>query len=127
MPPSLRSRSFKLKHFWSFHEYVGMFITHLLGLYISVFTLCPPVNFLCCAYMTNLFIQTLKVTESKHLTQKHYVSSSLRVFVQNLFLFTMFFNVHMRMFCFSFYMTNFLNCVQSGGQGHRKKVGQNAS
>ena len=33
----------------------------------------------------------------------------------------------MRMFCFSFYMTNFLNCVQSGGQGHRKEVGQNAS
>ena len=74
-----------------------------------------------------LFIQKVKDTESKHLNQKHYVSSSLRVFVQNLFLFTMFFNVHMRMFCFSVYMTNFLNCVQSGGQGHRKKVGQNAS
>ena len=42
--------------------------------------------------------------------------------MQNLFLFTMFFNVHMRMVCFSFYMTNFLNCVQSGGQSHRKKV-----
>ena len=78
-------------------------------------------KFFCCAYVTNLFIQKVKVTESKHLTQKHYVSSFLRVFVQNLFLFTMFFNVHMRMFCFSFYMTNFLNCVQSGGQGHRKK------
>ena len=99
-----------------------MFITHLLAFYISVFTLFSPVNFLCCAYMTNLFIQKVKATESKHLTQKHYVSSSLRVFVQTLFLFTMFFNVHMRMFCFSFYMTNFLNCVQSGGQGHRKKV-----
>ena len=49
------------------------------------------------------------------------------VFVQNLFLFAMFFNVHMSMLCFSFYMTNFLNCVQSGGQGHRKEVGQNAS
>ena len=71
--------------FWSFHENLGMFITHLLGFYISVFTLCPPVNFLCCTYMTNLFIQKVKVTESKHLTQKHYVSSSLRVFVQNLF------------------------------------------
>ena len=47
--------------------------------------------------MTNLFIQ-VKVTESKHLTQKHYVSSSLRVFVQNLFLLSMFFYVHMRMF-----------------------------
>ena len=104
-----------------------MFITHLLGFYISVFTLCPPVNFLCCAYMTNLFIQKARSQKEKHLTQKHYVSSSLRVFVQNLFLFTMFFNVHMRMFCFSFYMTNFLNCVQSGGQGHRKNVGQNAS
>ena len=127
MPPRLRSRSFKLKFFWSFHENLGMFITHLLGFYISVFTLCPPVNFLCCAYMTNLSIQKVMVTESKYLTQKHYVSSSLRVFVQNLFLFTMFFNVHMRMFCFSFYMTNFLNCVQSGGQGHRKRVGQNAS
>ena len=33
----------------------------------------------------------------------------------------------MGMFRFSFYMTNFLNCVQSGGQGQRKKVGQNAS
>ena len=99
-----------------------MFITHLLGFYISVFTLFPPVDFLCCAYMTNLFIQKVKATESKHLTQKHYVSLSLRVFVQTLFLPTMFFNVHMRMFCFSFYMTNFLNCVQSGGQGHRKKV-----
>ena len=142
MPPRLRSRSFKLKRFWSFHENLGMFITyllgfyisvftlfitHLLGFYISVFTLCPPVNFLCCAYMTILFIQKAKVTESKHLTKKHYVSSSLRIFVQNLFLFTMFFNVHMRVFCFSFYMTNFLNCVQSGGQDHRKKVGQNAS
>ena len=71
--------------FWSFHENLGMFITHLLGFYISVFKLCPPVNFLCCTYMTNLFIQTVKVTESKHLTQKHNVSSSLRVFVQNLF------------------------------------------
>ena len=103
-----------------------MFITHLLGFYISVLTLCPSVDFLCCAYMTILFIQKV-VTESKHLTQKHHVSSSSRVFVQNLFLFTMFFNVHMRMFCFSFYMTNFFNCVQSGGQGHRKKVGQDAS
>ena len=55
------------------------------------------------------FIQKVKVTENKNLNQKHYVSSSLRVFVQNLFLFTMFFNIHMRMFCFSFYMTNFLN------------------
>ena len=68
-----------------------MFITHLLGFYMSVFALCPPVNFLRCAYMTNLFIQMVKVTESKHLTQKDYLSSSLRVFVQNLFLFTMFF------------------------------------
>ena len=125
--PRLRSRSFKLKFFWSFHKNLGMFITHLLGFYISEFTLCPPVNFLFCAYMTDLFIQKVKVTESKHLTQKHYVSSFLRVCVQNLFLFTMFFNVHMRIFSFSFYMTNFLNCVQSGGQGHRKKVGQNAS
>ena len=77
--------------------------------------------------MTYLFIQKVEVTESKHLTQKHYISLYLRVFVQNLFLFTMIFNVHMRMFCFNFYMTNFLNCVQSGGQGQRKKVGQNAS
>ena len=127
MPQRLWSRSFKLKLLWSFHENLRIFITHLLGFYTSVFTLCPPVNFLCCAYMTKLLIKKVKVTESKHLTQKHYVSSSLRVFVQNLFLFTMFFNVHMRMFCLSFYMTNFLNCVQSGGQGHRKKVGQNAS
>ena len=125
MPPKLRLRSFKLKLFWSFNENLGLFITQLLGFYISVLILCPHVNFLCCAYMTNLFIQKVKVTENKHLTQKHYVSSSLRVFVQNLF--TMFFNVNMRMFCFSFYMTDFLNCVQSGGQGHRKKVGQNAS
>ena len=51
-----------------------MFITHLLGFYISVFTLYSPVNFLCCAYMTNLFIQKVNVTESKHLTQKYYVS-----------------------------------------------------
>ena len=94
-----------------------MLITHLLGFYISVFTLYPHVNFLCCAYMTNLFIQKVKVTESKSLKkkQKHYVSSSLRVFVHNFFLFTMFFNVHMRMFCFSFYMTNFLNGVQTRG------------
>ena len=92
MPPRLRARSFKLKLFWSLiHENLGMFITHRLGFYTSVFTLCPPVNFLCCAYMTNLFIQKVKVTESKHLTQKHYVSLSLRVFVQNLFLFTIFF------------------------------------
>ena len=56
------------------------------------------------------------------------VGSSLRVFVQHLLnSFTMFFNVHMRMFCFNFYMTIFLNCVQSGVQGHRKKVAQNAS
>ena len=29
----------------------------------------------------------------------------------------------MRIFCLVFYMTNFLNCIciQSGGQGHRKK------
>ena len=32
--------------------------------------------------------------------------------MQNLFLFTMFFNVHMRMFCFSFYMTNFRNAYK---------------
>ena len=62
-----------------------MFITHLLCIYISVFTLCPHVNVLCCAYMTNLlFIQKVKVTERKHLIPKHNVSSSLRVFVQNL-------------------------------------------
>ena len=95
MPPKLRSRSFKLELFWSFHENLGMFITHLLGFYISVFMSCPPVNFLCCAKMTNLFIQNVKVTERKHLTRKHYVRSFFRVFVQNLFLFTMFFNVHM--------------------------------
>ena len=120
MPPRLRSRSFKLKPFWSFRENLGMFITHLLGFYISVFTLCPSVNFLCCAYMTNLFMQKVKVTESKHLEKSK--SSSLRVFVQNLFLFTMFFNVHMIMFCFSFYRTNFLNCVQSGAYGHIRKL-----
>ena len=82
----------------------------------------------CCAHMTNLFIQKVMVTIRKHLTQKQYVSSSLRVFARNLLnLFTMFFSVHMRIFCFSLYMTNFLNCVQSRGQGHRKKVSQNAS
>ena len=101
-----------------------MFITHLFGFYISVFTFCK--FSLLCLYEYS-FIQKVNVTESKNLKQKHYVSSSLRVFVQNLFLFTMFFNGHMRMFCFSFYMTNFLNYVQSGGQDHRKKVGQNAS
>ena len=37
------------------------------------------------------------------------------------FIFTMLFNVHMRLFCLVFYMKNFLNCIQSGGQGHRKK------
>ena len=127
MPPRLRSRSFKLM-FLSFNENFGMFITHLLCVYISVFILCPHVNVLCCAYMTNLlFIHKVKVTERKHLTQKQNVSSSLRVFVQNLLnLFTMFFNVDMRMFCFSLYMTYFHNCIQSGGQGHRKKVAQNA-
>ena len=105
-----------------------MCITQLLCFYISVFTLCPHVNVLCCAYMINLFIQKVKVTKRKHLTQKHYVSSSFKVFVQNLLnLFALFVDVHMRMFCVSFYMTNFLNCVQSGGQGHRKKVSQNAS
>ena len=67
MPPRLRSRSFKLKLFWSFHENLEMLITHFLGFYISVFTLYPPVNFLCCAYMTNLFIQKVKLLESKHL------------------------------------------------------------
>ena len=159
MPPRLRSRSFKLKFFWSFNENLGMFITHLLCFYISVFTLCPHVNVLCCAYMTNLlFIQKVKVTDRIHLTKKQNVSSSLRVLAQNLLnLFTMFFNVDMRIFCFSFfffYMTNFLNCIQSGGQSgyslntntfllhnaskvkvkviaifydHRKKVAQNAS
>ena len=123
---SPRSRSFKLKFVWSFNENLGMFITHLVCFYISVFTLCPRVNVLCCPYMTNLlFIQKDKVTERKHLTQKQNFSSS---FVQNLLnLFTMLFNVHMRMFCFSFYMTNFLNCIQSQGHGHRKKVAQNAS
>ena len=67
----ISSRSFKLKLFWSFHKNLGMLITHLLGFYISVFTLYPPVNFLCCAYMTNLFSQKVKVTESKHLAQKY--------------------------------------------------------
>ena len=103
---------------WKF----GNVNTHLLGFYISVFTLFPPVNFLCCAYMTNSLIQKVKATESKHLTQKHYVSSSLRVFVQTLFLSTKFFNVHMRMFCFSFYMTNFLNCVQVEGKVTERKL-----
>ena len=47
--------------------------------------------------MTNLlFIQKVKVSERKHLTQM------LRVCVQNLLnKFTMFFNVHMGLFCFS--------------------------
>ena len=61
-------------------------------------------NVLSCAYMTNLlFTQKVEVTERKHLTQKQNVRSYLRVFVQNLLnLFTMFFNVHMRIFCFRF-------------------------
>ena len=82
----------------------------ILCFYASMFTLCPHVNVLSCAYMTNLlFIQKVKVTERKHLTPKQNVSSSLRVFVQNLLnLFTMFFNVHMRIFVLVFYMTNFL-------------------
>ena len=97
-------------------------------LYICVCSM-STLNVLCCAYMTNLlFIQKFKVTERKHLTQKQNVSSSLRVFVQNLLtLFTVFFNVLMRIFGFSFYMANFLNCIQSGRQGYRKKVTLNAS
>ena len=104
-------------------------MTHLLCIYVSVFTFYPHVNVLFCAYMTSLlFIQKVKVTERKHLTQKQNVSSSLRVFAQIFFhVFTTFFNFHIRLFCFAFYMTNFLNCTQSGGQGHRKKVAQNAS
>ena len=31
-------------------------------------------------------------------------------------MFTMSFYVHMRIFCLVFYMTNFLNCIQSGGR-----------
>ena len=41
-------------------------------------------------------------------------------------MFTMFFNVHMRIFCVMHYMTNFLlNCIQSGGG--TGKAAQNAS
>ena len=37
----------------------------------------------------------------------------------------MFFNVHMGIFCLVFYMTNFLNCIQSGDRTSR--AAQNAS
>ena len=40
-------------------------------------------------------------------------------------MFTMFFNIHMRIFCLVFYMTNFLNCIHSGGR--KSKAAQNAS
>ena len=40
-------------------------------------------------------------------------------------MFTMFFNIHMRIFCLVFYMTNFLNCIQSGER--KSKTAQNAS
>ena len=34
-------------------------------------------------------------------------------------MFTIFFNVHIRIFCLVFYMTNFLNCIQRGGRTSR--------
>ena len=40
-------------------------------------------------------------------------------------MFTMFFYIHMRIICLVFYMTNFLNCIQSGGR--TSKAAQNAS
>ena len=51
MPPRLRSRAFKLNRFGHFMKIWERLFKYLLGFYISVFTLCPPVNFL--AYMTN--------------------------------------------------------------------------
>ena len=90
-------------------------------------------NVPCCATMTNLlFIHkdkvNVKVTKRQNLAKKtttilaHF--KGIRVeFVKRMF--TMFFNIHMRIFCLVFYMTNFLNCIQSGGR--KSKAAQNAS
>ena len=97
MPPRLRSRSFKLKLFWSFNENLGMFITYLLCFYISVFTFCRHVNVLCCAYMTNYYLSKRSWSQKgkKKPDPKANISLSIKVFVPNLL------NLF-RIFCFSF-------------------------
>ena len=61
-------------------------------------------------------------TWPKHLILAHFKGICVE-FVK--LMFTMFFNIHMRIFCLVFYMTNFLNCIQSGGR--KSKAAQNAS
>ena len=117
--------------FWSFNKDLGIFVTYLLCFYISVLTSCLHVNVPCRANMTNLLFThkvmvNVKVTKRQNLAQKHNFSSFKGICAEFVkLMFTMFFNVHKRIFCLVFYMTNFLNCIQSGGR--TSKAAQNAS
>ena len=117
---SPRSRSYNLKVFWSFNENLGIFITYLLYICIDIKSTCECS--LLCLYDLTYYLPhkvkvSVKVTKRQNLAQKHNLAHFKDIFEEFVkLMFTMFLDVHMRIFRVVSYMIDFLNCIQSGGR-----------